>query len=174
MIRFCALIGSFLYLALFLGCAEPSEPAAPTAADTGGPPTKSDWPNFRGPRGSGVSEEKDLPITWSDKENLVWKIDLPGPGSSSPIVWGDKVFVTCYTGYGLDGRNPGDQSELARHLVCVDRKEGKVLWDREVKAALPEARYGGPYITKHGYASSTPATDGERVYVFHGKTSVLA
>jgi outer membrane protein assembly factor BamB len=134
----------------------------------------ADWPNFRGPHGSGISQETNLPATWSDQENVVWKIDLPGPGSSSPVVWGDKVFVTCYTGYGIDKSNPGNQEDLRRHLVCVDRKNGYVLWNKQVKAKLPEQRYSGPYITRHGYASSTPAIDGERIYVFFGKTGVLA
>jgi outer membrane protein assembly factor BamB len=134
----------------------------------------ADWPNFRGPGGCGVSAEKDLPAKWGDKENLVWKLDLPGPGSSSPVVWGDKVFVTCYTGYGVSASEPGEQANLRRHLLCVDRKGGKVLWDKEVKARLPEQDFEGPFITLHGYASSTPATDGERVYVFYGKTGVFA
>src|SRR5262245_43128099 len=123
----------------------------------------ADWPNFRGPGGSGVSAEKDLPTKWGDKDNLVWKLDLPGPGSSSPVVWGDKVFVTCYTGYGVNLREPGELADLRRHLLCVDRKAGKVLWDKEVKARQPEQEFEGPFITLHGYASSTPATDGERV-----------
>jgi outer membrane protein assembly factor BamB len=138
------------------------------------PAGAADWPSFRGPGGAGISAEKNLPTTWGDKENLVWKIDLPGPGSSSPVVWGDKVFVTCYTGYGLNADNPGKPEDLRRHLLCVDRKQGKVLWDKEVKAKLPEQDFTGPFITLHGYASSTPATDGERVYVFYGKTGVLA
>jgi outer membrane protein assembly factor BamB len=133
----------------------------------------ADWPNFRGPHSSGVSAEKGLPPTWGDKENLVWKLDLPGPGASSPVVWGDKVFVTCYTGYGIQEGNPGDQQDLRRHLLCVDRKKGKILWDKEVKPKLPEADYAG-FLLHHGYASSTPATDGERVYIFHGKTGVFA
>jgi len=137
------------------------------------PAGAADWSNFRGPHSSGVSDEKDLPAKWSDTENLVWKTDLPGPGASSPIVRGDKVFVTCYTGYGLDEQNPGNQDDLRRHLVCVDRKDGKVLWDKEVKARLPEPKYSG-FMANHGYASSTPATDGERVYVFFGKTGVFA
>jgi outer membrane protein assembly factor BamB len=133
----------------------------------------ADWPNFRGPHNSGISEEKNLPAKWSDTENLVWKIDLPGPGSSSPVVWGDKVFVTCYTGYAVDRRDPGNQEDLRRHLLCVDRKSGKMLWDKVVPASMPETRYTG-FITQHGYASSTPATDGERIYVFHGKSGVFA
>src|SRR5262249_11294172 len=140
----------------------------------GAPARAADWPNFRGPNSSGISEEKNLPTKWSDTENLAWKTDLPGPGSSSPVIWGDKVFVTCYSGYGLDAKNPGDAANLDRHLICVDRKTGKILWDKETKAKQPEARYTGGYITLHGYASSTPAIDGERIYVFHGKSGVLA
>jgi outer membrane protein assembly factor BamB len=137
------------------------------------PALADNWPNFRGPHSAGVSPDKDLPTTWSDTQNLVWKRALPGPGGSSPIVWGDKVFVTCYTGYG-DPNGAGRLEELSRHLICVDRKGGRILWDRESKAEQPEKAYTGPYITKHGYASSTPATDGQRVYVFYGKTGVLA
>jgi outer membrane protein assembly factor BamB len=133
----------------------------------------ANWAGFRGPNSSGISAEKGLPTTWSDTENLVWKIDLPGPGSSSPVVWGDKVFVTCYSGYGVDRGNPGDQANLRRHLVCVDRLAGKILWDQVVKAKLPEQRYAS-YMLNHGYASSTPAVDGERVYALHGKTGVFA
>jgi outer membrane protein assembly factor BamB len=138
------------------------------------PAQAGDWPGFRGPGALGLSDEKDLPVKWSDKDNLVWKIDLPGPGGSSPIVLGDKVFVTCFTGYGLNASDPGKQEDLERHLLCVDRKAGKILWDKAVKAKLPEARFGGPFITQHGYASSTPVTDGERVYVFYGKSGVYA
>src|SRR5437764_585174 len=129
---------------------------------------------FRGPNGSGVSPEKDLPTKWSDTENLAWKIDLPGRGSSSPVVWGDKVFVTCYSGYAQDARNPGNLSNLVRHLLCVDRKTGTTLWDKEAKAKLPEQPFAGSQINLHGYASSTPATDGEQVYAFHGKSGVSA
>jgi outer membrane protein assembly factor BamB len=137
------------------------------------PALAGDWPGFRGPGSLGASDETNLPLKWSDTENLVWNIDLPGSGASSPIVWGDKVFVTCYTGYGVDRRNPGNQEYLARHVLCVDRKTGKVLWNKEVKAKLPELPYTG-FMLQHGYASSTPATDGERVYDFQGKTGVFA
>ncbi len=61
----------------------------------------ADWTGFRGPTGQGISEEKGLPVKWSSTENIVWKVDLPGPGASSPITVGDKVFVTAYSGYGL-------------------------------------------------------------------------
>src|SRR5437899_433653 len=102
------------------------------------PAGAADWSGFRGPGAQGISQETDLPTTWDGTKNVVWKIELPGPGASSAIVWGDKVFVTCYTGYGVPQADPGDQADLHRHLVCVDRKSGKMLWDKEVKAKLPE------------------------------------
>jgi outer membrane protein assembly factor BamB len=133
----------------------------------------ADWPSFRGPHSSAVSEEKGIATTWSDTENLVWKTNLPGPGSSSPILWGDKVFLTCYTGYGIPGDKAGDSKNLKRHLLCLDRKKGTILWDKEIEAKLPESKYGG-YGALHGYATSTPVTDGQRIYVFFGKSGVFA
>jgi outer membrane protein assembly factor BamB len=134
----------------------------------------SDWPRFRGPNGSGVSpDSQPTPTTWTDTENVKWSVDLPGPGSSSPIVVGDKIFITCWTGYGLDRENPGDQAQLKRHLLCISRKDGSTLWDREVDPYLPEDNYGGMFA-EHGYATHTPVSDGEKVFVFFGKTGVIA
>ncbi|QEG35051.1 PQQ-binding-like beta-propeller repeat protein [Bythopirellula goksoeyrii] len=134
----------------------------------------SDWSRFRGPNGSGVSPDTEtMPATWTDTENVKWSIDLPGPGSSCPIVVGDKVFVTCWSGYGLDRNEPGDQEDLKRHLVCVNRENGKVLWDKSIDPYLPEDEYGGMFA-EHGYASHTPVSDGEKVYAFFGKTGVVA
>jgi hypothetical protein len=132
-----------------------------------------DWPCFRGPNASGAGAETELPTTWSDSENLAWKLELPGPGSSGPICSRDRVFVTCYSGYGVDAANPGDPKNLARHLVCLNLADGKLLWQKSVPATLPEDPYEGQ-LTDHGYASSTPAADGERVFVFFGKSGVLA
>lgn len=134
----------------------------------------SDWPRFRGPNGSGVSpDDQPTPTTWTDTENVKWTVDLPGPGSSCPIVVGDKIFVTCWTGYGLDRENPGDQAQLKRHLLCIDRKNGQTVWDREIDPYLPEDKYGGMFA-EHGYATHTPVSDGEKVFVFFGKTGVIA
>jgi outer membrane protein assembly factor BamB len=133
----------------------------------------TDWPGFRGPGAAAASQESNLPTTWNETENLVWKTRLPGAGGSSPIVLGDRVFVTCYTGYGLPGEDAGDQKSLRRQLLCLDRKSGNVLWKKESEARLPEATYGR-FTNQHGYASSTPATDGERVYVFFGTAGVYA
>lgn len=138
------------------------------------PLTGADWPQFRGPGGLGISTDAKVPVEWSESKNLKWKVPLPGPGSSSPIVWGQRVFVTCYSGYGLSRTNPGSIEELVRHLLCIDRKDGKVIWSQTVKAEMPEDRFAGMGVPEHGYASNTPATDGERVYAFFGKTGALA
>jgi outer membrane protein assembly factor BamB len=138
------------------------------------PVAGGDWARFHGPNGSGVSPDtRAVPVKWSESENLKWKRKLPGPGSSSPIVVGRRVFVTCWTGYGADRDHVGDQKDLRRHLVCLDRGTGDVLWDQSVEPVLPEDNYSGMF-TQHGYASHTPASDGQRVYVFFGKTGVLA
>jgi outer membrane protein assembly factor BamB len=129
-----------------------------------------DWTQFRGPGGMGESDEKGLPVTWSSKNNLVWKAELPGPGASSPITVRDRVYLTCYTGYGLEP-NKGDQKDLRRHLFCFDRATGNVVWTTAFEPKLPEHKYEGEG-SYHGYAASTPATDGERLYVFFGKSGV--
>jgi len=135
----------------------------------------SDWPRFRGPNGTGVSPDKETaPVTWSPSENIKWKVDLPGAGVSSPVIVGDKVFVTSYSGYGLDRRDPGNQEDLKRHLQCLDRKTGKVLWEKTVAAVLPEDPFSGPGVPEHGYASHTPVSDGKRVFAFFGKSGVYA
>src|SRR5258707_32110 len=77
----------------------------------------ADWPGFRGPGGNAVSDERGLPTHWSATENVVWKTKLPGPGTSSPIVLGERVFLTCYTGYGIS--KGGDVADLRRHVLCL-------------------------------------------------------
>ena len=131
-----------------------------------------DWRQFRGPNSQGVSSEKGLPVKWSDRENIAWKIKLPGPGASSPVTLGKLVFVTCYSGYGLDKKEPGKQEDLRRHVLCIERASGKVLWSKEFQPVLPEHDYSRNESDYHGYAASTPITDGERLYVFFGKSGV--
>ncbi|MEZ6139363.1 MAG: PQQ-binding-like beta-propeller repeat protein [Zavarzinella sp.] len=133
----------------------------------------ADWLRFRGPNGSGVAPDATpTPSKWSPTSNLAWKLKLPGPGSSCPIVVGDKVFVTCWSGYGTS-RTETDQKLLKRHLVCVNKSTGKIDWDVSEPAELPEDRYGGMFA-EHGYASHTPVSDGKAVYVFYGKSGVFA
>lgn len=132
-----------------------------------------DWPRFRGPKGLGTSSDSDnLPDHWSPDENMVWKVSLPGPGASSPIIVGNKVLVTCYSGYGLPRKRQMDIEKLVRHLICVDLKTGKILWQKNEKAALPEDSYYGTGVSSHGYASHTPVSDGTNIYCFFGKGGV--
>jgi outer membrane protein assembly factor BamB len=128
----------------------------------------ADWPQFRGPGGQGLSTEDNLPVSWNDTENLLWKTKLPGPGASSPIALGDKLYLTAYSGYGVE-RGSGDMEDLRLHVLCLRESDGEIVWDREIKPRLPESER----VRDHGYAAPTPATDGKHLYVFFGKTGVL-
>jgi outer membrane protein assembly factor BamB len=127
--------------------------------------TADDWLGFRGTNGDGYSPDKNTPVKWSGTDNLAWKYKLPGPGSSSPIIVRDKVFVTCYTGL------PDDK--LTLHVLCLDRAKGTRLWQKDLPAKLPESPYK-MFVNEHGYSSSTPVSDGTNVYVFFGKSGVHA
>lgn len=130
----------------------------------------ADWLRFRGPNGTGLGET-DAPTEFGGEQNLKWKLELPGQGVSSPIVVGDKVFVTCYSGYGFED---GEMEDLKRHLICADRKSGKLLWKKTVNAKMPEDPWRPPGIPTHGYASNTPVSDGTHVFAFFGKSGVYA
>jgi outer membrane protein assembly factor BamB len=130
----------------------------------------SDWSRFRGPSGMGVSEVKGLPVTWSSDENLVWKTPLPGAGASSPIVFGERIYLTSYTGFFVPGESGGSPEDLQRHLIAFNRADGKIVWNKAVQAKLPEEQR----IRDHGFAANTPAADDDAVYVFFGKTGVFA
>jgi outer membrane protein assembly factor BamB len=137
------------------------------------PLVAADWPQFRGPGGSAISDDSGLPVTWSSAENVVWKTELPGFGGSSPVTFGNQIFLTCYSGYGTDQSDPGDQQDLRRHVLAADRATGKILWTDTVEPKLPEQEYRSRFML-NGYATSTPATDGRQVFVFFGKSGVLA
>ena len=107
------------------------------------------WPGWRGPTGDGISLEKDVPTRWSATENIAWKSQIPGEGHSSPIIWEDHVFLTT----SLTGKNE-------RRLLCLNRLNGKILWDRLVLNTPPESIH-----RLNSRASGTPATDGKHVYV---------
>ena len=107
------------------------------------------WPGWRGPSGDGVSAGEGIPTKWSSTENIAWKIAVPGEGHSSPIVWGDKVFLTS----SLTEKNK-------RILLCIDRLSGQTVWQRDVVQSPPETIH-----RLNSRASGTPATDGKQVYV---------
>lgn len=127
----------------------------------------ADWNRFRGPNGSGVAAQSEIPTEWSESRNIAWKVDLPGPGASSPVTWKGNIYLTCYSGAdeGLDS--------LKRHLLCFDLKTGQKQWETVEAAELPEDEYRG-FITEHGYATNTPVVDDSGIYVFYGKSGVLA
>ncbi len=127
-----------------------------------------DWPQFRGPGGLGASNVKGIPTKWSPTENVAWKTPLPGQGASSPIALGERLYLTCYSGYGSYPANFGEMEALTLHVVCVDAKNGRIVWEKKLKPALPESKR----VRDHGYAAPTPATDGEHLYVFFGKSGV--
>lgn len=108
-----------------------------------------DWPQWRGPRLDGTSTEANIPTHWSPTENIRWKTPIPGKGHSSPIVWGDRVFVTTCL-----------EDQQKRMLLCVDRVSGTVLWQKEVLKSPLEHKN-----KLNSYASATPATDGKHVWV---------
>jgi outer membrane protein assembly factor BamB len=117
----------------------------------------ADWPAFRGPDHNGISTESSAPIHWGPQTNVKWKTALPAPGNSSPIVSGNRVFLTCAE----------DPSGNRRSLYCFDRADGKQLWVRTVDYNRPD-----PTHQRNPYCASTPTADGERVFVWHGSAGV--
>lgn len=116
------------------------------------------WPAWRGPHGTGVSDETGVPVRWSKTENVAWKAALPAPGNSTPIVWGKQVFLTQAT---LDGAR--------RALMCFDRDSGRVLWEQAVTYGQKERTH-----ETNPQCSSSPVTDGEVVIAWHGSAGVFA
>lgn len=128
---------------------------------------------FRGNDGNGTSANVNIPTEWSPQSNLKWKAQLPGAGSSTPIVVGNRIYVTCYSGYGTDLNSTGTQKSLVRHLIALDLNTGKEIWKASVENISTEDPFQG-FLTEHGYATSTPTSDGENIYAFFGKSGVFA
>jgi outer membrane protein assembly factor BamB len=117
-----------------------------------------DWPGWRGPDGGGVSDERHIPITWSATQNVAWKTPLPGGGNSSPIVSGERVFITCATDKGAK-----------RAVMCFDRSNGQLLWQGVTEFADEEPTHGD-----NPYCAATPTTDGHAVYASLGSAGFVA
>ena len=116
-----------------------------------------DWPAFRGPNGNGITQEERAPLHWASGKNVRWKVALPGPGNSSPIVSRGRVFITC-----------AEDEGKKRSLYCFDRRTGERLWVRTVEMAMVE-----PTHRSNPYCASTPIADGSRVVVWHGSPGVF-
>ncbi len=147
----------------------------------------SHWPQWRGPDFNGMARS-DAPTKWSDTENVKWKATIPGRGHSTPVVWGDKIFVTTAIptakaaapapapadgrpggGRGGPGGGAGANQEHQFVLMCLDKKSGKILWQKVAKTAVPHEGYHGMYGS---FASNSPVTDGKNVYAFFGSRGV--
>jgi outer membrane protein assembly factor BamB len=147
---------------------------------TGAVQADGNWPQFRGPGSRSISAEPGLPDTWSTTENVIWKVEVPGRGWSSPIVWSDRVIVTSVVSEGklpvpkkglyMGGEQKKPPTEVHRWMVyCFDLKTGKKLWEREAHKGVPATTVH----VKSSYASETPVTDGERVYAYFGNIGVF-
>jgi outer membrane protein assembly factor BamB len=141
------------------------------------------WPQWRGPLGVGVAPEADPPVEWNEHEgkNIRWKCELPGRGHSTPIVWGDRVFVTAAIPFGERlkprfSKAPGAHDNVPvtqRHrfvVIGIDRRSGRILWQRTVHEALPHEGYHNT----GSLASASPVTDGEQVYAHFGSYGLYA
>ncbi|MEX2114812.1 MAG: PQQ-binding-like beta-propeller repeat protein [Pirellulales bacterium] len=158
---------------LFFACSLLLVAALPCSA-------QNNWPQLRGADSMGFVPGVKLPDHWSTTENIAWKTDLPGRGWSSPIVWGDKIFVTTCV-------NSGDTEEIKKGLyfggerpkpsddphswkvICLDLNTGSIVWDQTAHEGVPAT----PIHLKNSYASETPVTDGERVYAYFGNVGVF-
>lgn len=119
---------------------------------------EDNWPSWRGPRGDGISSEKQVPVAWEKTKNVRWRAELPSPGNASPIVWGDRVFIAQAV-----------PSENRRTLMCFQRSDGKLLWQSGVVFTGQE-----PTHQTNPHCAGTPATDGKLVYVCFGTPGVYA
>ncbi len=117
----------------------------------------ADWLRFRGPNGSGLAVEDELPTNWTEGENIAWRVKLPGRGISGPIVVGDRVLLTCSSGFRQD----------RLHLLCVDTGDGAVRWERQLWATGRTMTH--PSICP---ASPTPVSDGEHIFAYFSTNDV--
>ena len=147
----------------------------------------ANWPQWRGPGGTGVSAEKNLPAEWGPAKNIKWKSAIAGRGHSSPVVWGNKIFLTTaiegdvvpgakavtHMDEGKEFLHPDSVGANRKHtfkVICLNADTGKILWEQT-------AFEGTPYDNRHrksSFASSTPATDGKSVYAFFGTEGLFA
>jgi outer membrane protein assembly factor BamB len=139
----------------------------------------TNWPQFRGADARGVSTNPNLPDRWSATENIEWKVDVPGRGWGSPIVWGDSIFLSSVVNTGSTERLKkglymgGERPEIPKtnhqwKVMCLDLATGKTRWEKTVREGIPTA----PTHLKNSYASETPVTDGEHLYVCFGNVGI--
>jgi outer membrane protein assembly factor BamB len=159
--------------------ADPAAPAAPAVKIVRRPP--QNWPAFRGPGASGIADGQGVPLEWDVEtgRNVRWKTPIPGMANSSPIVWGDRIFVTTAistagdetfrSGLYGDVDSVDDESEHIFKVYALSRRNGEILWERTASKAVP----GAKRHMKSTQANSTPATDGKRVVALFGTIGML-
>lgn len=124
-----------------------------SAAALVAPAAEANWPQWRGPSSQGYSDDQRVPLAWDEKQNLLWKADLPGRGNSTPIVWGERIFLTSAS-------NDGNE----RYVLCLQAADGKIIWQQTASKGVTP----GKTHAWNGFASSSCATDGTHVYAFFG------
>ena len=141
---------------------------------------QNNWPQFRGEQSLGVGSNKNLPVSWDTNRNVAWKVTVPGLGWSSPVVWGDKIFVTSAIkdgeveppkkGLYFGGERPTPSKDTHHWMVyCFDWKTGGEIWEKQVHEGSPSTSVH----LKNTYASETPLTDGDRVYAYFGNLGLF-
>jgi outer membrane protein assembly factor BamB len=157
--------------------------AVPAAGQRGSGPSDAAWPHWRGPAHTGVAPGA-APLEWSDTKNVAWKVEIPGRGHSSPVVWGDRIYLTTAiptnrpapapepAGRGRRGTGGGEGVREHRfEVIALDRASGKIAWRQAPVTATPHEGYHQSYGS---FASNSPTTDGERVYASFGSRGVYA
>ena len=164
--RHCWAIAPFFCSLLLAGCSDSNQrsssaAALPTVArdPVEELPKTENWPAWRGVNSCGVSADRGLPVEWTTEQGIRWKQTVPGRGNSSPVVWGERVFVTSDLG-------EADQNRLM--IYAYDRRSGKLVWQADAGQA------GGASHNKNGYASASVATDGRLVYASFGSSGLVA
>jgi len=147
--------------------------------------TQAHWPQWRGPFFNGLARG-DAPTDWNDTKNIKWKANIPGRGFSTPVIWGDRIFLTTAVPTGKPAAQPtvtdqasttrrvpgdtGPQAEQRFDVLCLDRRTGKLLWQKTAKVAVPHEGYHRVYGS---FASNSPSTDGRYVYVSFGSRGIF-
>ena len=143
MLKLSSFLAIFLLVSIGLGASDPG----------------LNWPQWRGPHSNGTSTTaKDLPVTWSETENVAWRLRLPSWSAATPIIWDDVVLVTSAE-EGFGPRGSGSKDKLL--LLAVNRKDGSILWRKETGG-------GNRFVQKQNMASPSPVTDGKRIWVMTG------
>ena len=142
------------------------------------PSAETNWPQWRGPYATGVSRTADPPVEWSETKNIRWKREIPGRGSASPVVWGDRLFLLSAVPVGVEGApshepRGGIQPRTPHRFTvfAIDRKTGNVIWQRVARESTP---HEGSHPENGTYASSSAITDGRRVFAFFDSEGLYA